>query len=54
VLDADDFDDAYGDEDEDEITMVMSIKDANDCIGCEACSKVCPKSCFTHDHKKAA
>jgi Nif-specific ferredoxin III len=28
--------------------MVMSIKNKLDCIGCEACSRVCPKSCFTH------
>jgi len=33
---------------------VMSIKNSLDCIGCEACSKVCPKDCFTHQHKKAA
>jgi Nif-specific ferredoxin III len=33
---------------DDDNTMVMSIKNKLDCIGCEACSKVCPKSCFTH------
>jgi formate hydrogenlyase subunit 6/NADH:ubiquinone oxidoreductase subunit I len=46
--------DGYGDEDDDDENMVMSIKNANDCIGCEACSKVCPKNCFTHAHKQAA
>ena len=52
ALDPDDFDDDYGDfEDDDDNSMVMSIKNALDCIGCEACSKVCPKDCFTHVHK---
>ncbi len=49
------FDDDYGDfEDDDDNSMVMSLKNPDDCIGCEACSKVCPKDCFTHQHKKAA
>ncbi|KJV07571.1 ferredoxin III, nif-specific [Methylocucumis oryzae] len=52
VLDAADIDDEF--EDEDDSSMVMSIKNALDCIGCEACSKVCPKDCFTHQHKAAA
>jgi len=26
----------------------MAIKDALDCIGCLACSKVCPKECHSH------
>lgn len=50
----DEFDDDYGDFEDDDSTMVMSLKNAFDCIGCEACSKVCPKSCFTHQHKLAA
>ncbi len=55
ALDPEDFDDDYGDfEDEDDNSMVMSIKNPLDCIGCEACSKVCPKTCFTHQHKIAA
>ncbi|MDO9268704.1 MAG: ferredoxin III, nif-specific [Methylobacter sp.] len=55
ALDPDDFDDDYGDfEDDDDNSMVMSLKNKLDCIGCEACSKVCPKSCFTHEHKQAA
>ncbi len=53
--DDDDFDDDYDDfEDDDDNSMVMSLKDINDCIGCESCSRVCPKSCFTHEHKEAA
>ena len=48
------FDDEYGDfEDDDDNSMVMSLKNPDDCIGCEACSKVCPKNCFTHQHKAA-
>lgn len=52
--DIEDFDDEYGDFEDDDNSMVMSIKNANDCIGCEACSRVCPKDCFTHEHKEAA
>ena len=52
--DLDDFDDDYGDFEDDDNSMVKSIKNANDCIGCEACSRVCPKNCFTHEHKEAA
>lgn len=36
----DDFDEAPG--------MVMSLKDLLDCIGCQACSRVCPKKCLSH------
>ena len=52
--DVDDFDDDYGDFEDDDNTMVMSLKNPADCIGCEACSKVCPKDCFSHQHKIAA
>ena len=48
------FDDDYGDFEDDDNTMVMSLKNPADCIGCEACSKVCPKDCFSHQHKLAA
>ena len=48
-LDDDDF---FGDDEDDDFSddtsMVMSLKDAMDCIGCEACSRVCPKDCMTH------
>ncbi len=37
----DDFDEAPG--------MVMNLADINDCIGCEACSRVCPKKCLSHE-----
>ncbi|MGD0959595.1 MAG: ferredoxin III, nif-specific [Methylomonas sp.] len=55
VLEAEDFGDDYADfEDDDDNTQVMTLKNPADCIGCEACSKVCPKECFTHEHKLAA
>ncbi|WP_295441294.1 ferredoxin III, nif-specific [uncultured Thiodictyon sp.] len=38
--DGDDFEEAPG--------MVMNLKDMLDCIGCEACSRVCTKKCLTH------
>ncbi|MBK1644014.1 ferredoxin III, nif-specific [Thiocapsa imhoffii] len=42
----DDFDEAPG--------MVMNLKDALDCIGCQACSRVCPKNCLAHESLSAA
>jgi Nif-specific ferredoxin III len=50
-LEADD-DDDYGDDDDDfsdDTSMVMSLKNLLDCIGCQACSRVCPKKCLTHE-----
>lgn len=45
-------DDDWLDDDEDgfsdETAMVMSIHDPLDCIGCEACARVCPKNCLNH------
>ncbi|HCS12906.1 MAG: ferredoxin III, nif-specific [Zetaproteobacteria bacterium CG06_land_8_20_14_3_00_59_53] len=46
-LDDSDYDDGYEDIDDD-VVMVMSIRNAMDCIGCSACSRVCPKNCHTH------
>ncbi len=39
-----------GDEDEDEEyeKKVMTIAHQELCIGCTACSKICPKKCYTH------
>ncbi len=47
-LDLDDDDDSAEDGFDDDVMMVMTIKNALDCIGCEACSRVCPKNCHTH------
>jgi Nif-specific ferredoxin III len=44
--DDDDFDEAPG--------MVMNLKNALDCIGCQACSRVCPKKCLSHEALAAA
>lgn len=40
----DEDDDYY---DEDEVMMVMTLKNQMDCIGCTSCAKVCPKNCQT-------
>jgi NAD-dependent dihydropyrimidine dehydrogenase PreA subunit len=26
----------------------MTIAHPENCIGCEACSRICPKKCYTH------
>jgi Nif-specific ferredoxin III len=44
-IDDDDYDDDGFDDD---TSMVMSLKNVMDCIGCEACSRVCPKKCMSH------
>lgn len=44
-MDDDDYDDGFSDD----TSMVMAISNAMDCIGCQACSKVCPKDCQTHE-----
>jgi Nif-specific ferredoxin III len=48
ALDSEDYelDDDFDDDDDN--AMVMAIKDAGDCIGCQACVKVCPKDCHSH------
>lgn len=43
--DTDDYDD---DEFSDDTAMVMSLMNAPDCIGCQACAKVCAKDCIRH------
>ena len=44
-LDLDEDDDHDDDDDgfSDDTSMVMSLKDLMDCIGCQACSRVCQK-----------
>lgn len=56
AMDDDYDDDDYGDDDDgfsDEAAMVMSLKDAMDCIGCGSCARICPKKCFTHEAQAA-
>jgi Nif-specific ferredoxin III len=36
------------DEDEEFEKKVMTLAHPENCIGCEACSRVCPKKCYTH------
>ena len=40
-------DDENYDEDEDN-SMVMTLANAMDCIGCGSCGRGCPKQCHTH------
>ncbi len=51
-------DDDWDDDDEDgfsdDTSMVMSLKNLLDCVGCQACSKVCPKKCLSHEPQPAA
>lgn len=52
-------DDDYDDDDDDDgfsddTSMVMSLSNAMDCIGCQACSKVCPKDCHSHSPQPLA
>ena len=56
-MDDDYEDDDYGDDDDgfsDDTAMVMSLKNALDCIGCGACARICPKQCFTHQPQSVA
>jgi Nif-specific ferredoxin III len=54
LVDRDDLDLENADDDDDEgfsddTSMVMSLKDMMDCIGCQACARVCPKKCLSHE-----
>ncbi|NJN48298.1 MAG: ferredoxin III, nif-specific [Candidatus Competibacteraceae bacterium] len=44
----DDDDDDFDDDEDDSDNSFMTLSNPMDCIGCEACSRVCPKKCFTH------
>lgn len=32
---------------------VMTIAKPENCVGCEACSKICPKNCYSHGPRQA-
>lgn len=51
LADDDDEDDWDDDDDgfSDDTSMVMNLKNLMDCVGCQACSKVCPKNCLSHE-----
>ncbi|MBE2295167.1 MAG: ferredoxin III, nif-specific [Phycisphaerales bacterium] len=49
AIDDVDFDDDDDDDDDDSDNSFMTLANPMDCIGCEACSRVCPKACFTHE-----
>ncbi len=37
------------DDDDDEYEKkIMTIANPENCVGCEACAKICPKKCYTH------
>jgi Nif-specific ferredoxin III len=40
--------DPDGDDDDEYEKKVMTIAHGENCVGCEACSKICPKKCYTH------
>jgi Nif-specific ferredoxin III len=40
--------DPDGDDEEEYEKKVMTIANQALCIGCTACSKICPKKCYTH------
>jgi Nif-specific ferredoxin III len=42
------------DDDEEYEKKVMTIAHGELCIGCTACSKICPKKCYTHAPHAAA
>lgn len=40
---------ATDDDDDDEYEKkIMTIANPENCVGCEACMKICPKKCYTH------
>lgn len=41
--------DPDGDDDDEYEKKVMTIAHAENCIGCQACSKICPKGCYSHE-----
>jgi formate hydrogenlyase subunit 6/NADH:ubiquinone oxidoreductase subunit I len=47
-IDLDEEDDDDFDDEDDSDNSYMRLANPLDCIGCEACSRVCPRNCFTH------
>ena len=43
------------DDDDDEYEKkVMTIANPMNCVGCEACARICPKKCYTHSPMETA
>jgi Nif-specific ferredoxin III len=43
-----------GEDDDDEYEKkVMTVANYQNCVGCEACAKICPKKCYTHEEMAA-
>lgn len=40
--------DPDGDDDDEYEKKVMTVAHGERCIGCTACSRICPKKCYTH------
>jgi Nif-specific ferredoxin III len=40
---------ADSDDDDEYEKKVMTIVGQVNCVGCEACMKICPKKCYTHE-----
>jgi len=38
-----------GDDDDEYEKKVMTVGNEKNCVGCEACAKICPKKCYTHE-----
>ncbi len=39
-----------GEDDDDEYEKkIMTVANPKNCIGCEACARICPKKCYTHE-----
>jgi Nif-specific ferredoxin III len=41
------------DDDEEYERKVMTISNQMNCVGCEACAKICPKKCYDHEVMEA-
>jgi Nif-specific ferredoxin III len=41
--------DADDDDDDEYEKKVMTVANEMNCIGCEACAKICPKKCYSHE-----
>jgi Nif-specific ferredoxin III len=46
AMDADDDDGEYE-------KKVMTVANQQNCIGCEACARICPKKCYRHEELAA-